>query len=199
MGYLNNAGVFLISTLFGLYEIIILLRLVMQLVRADFYNPLAQFIVKATNPLLRPMRRVIPGVAGIDLASLLLLLLVIVLELMLLSVVSSKPFPSVPGLVALSLVTALKMVVYLYLFGIFVLVILSWVNPGNYNPMVNLIHQVTEPLMRPARRLIPPVGGLDLSPMAVIIVLWLVIMLVVDPLSYWAGQLAYGYKMAVFG
>ena len=73
MGYLSNAGVFLVQTLFGIYEVIILLRFLLQLVRADFYNPISQFIVKATNLPLRPLRRVIPGLAGIDMASLVLL------------------------------------------------------------------------------------------------------------------------------
>jgi len=199
MGYLSNAGVFLISTLFGLYEIAILLRLLMQVVRADFYNPVSQFVVKITNPPLRPMRRIIPSVAGIDIASLVLLLLVVMLELFLLSVVSGKPLPYLPGLLALTVVTMLKMLVYFYLFSIFVLVILSWVNPGSYNPIANLFQQLTAPLMRPARRLIPPMGGLDLSPMLVMIGLWLVIILLVAPLTDWAGHLAYGYKMAVFG
>ena len=199
MGYLSNAGVFLIQTLFGIYEVIILLRFLLQMVRADFYNPVSQFIVKATNLPLRPLRRIIPGVAGMDMASLLLLLLVILVELLLLSLVADLPMPTLPGLIALALVELLKLVIYVFLFSIFILVILSWVSPGGYNPVANLVYQITAPLMRPARRLLPPMGGLDLSPMVVMIALYLVILLVLHPLQDLAASLAYGHRLALRG
>jgi YggT family protein len=126
MGYLSNAGVFLIQTLFGIYEVIILLRFLLQLVRADFYNPISRFIVKATSLPLRPLRRIIPGVAGMDLASLVLLLAVIVVELLLLSMVANLPMPALPGLLALALVELFKLLIYVFLFSVFVLAILSW-------------------------------------------------------------------------
>jgi YggT family protein len=199
MGYLSNAGVFLIKTLFGIYEVIVLARLLMQLVRADFYSPVAQFVVKATNPLLRPLRRIIPSLAGIDMASVVLLLLLIVVELLLLSAITTLPMPSVPGLLALALVEALKLLLNVYLFSIFILVILSWISPGGYNPVAALLAQLTAPLMRPAHRMLPPMGGLDLSPMLVIIALYLAQMLIIAPLADWAGALAYGHRMALFG
>jgi len=199
MGYLSNAGVFLIQTLFGIYEVIILLRFLLQLVRADFYNPISRFIVKATSLPLRPLRRIIPGVAGMDMASLVLLLVVIVVELLLLSMVANLPMPALPGLIALALVELLKLLIYVFLFSVFVLAILSWVSPGGYNPVANLLYQVTAPLMRPARRLLPPMGGLDLSPMIVMIVLYLMILLVIHPLQDWAANLAYGHQLALRG
>ncbi len=191
MNYLNNAGVFLIQTLFGLFELVVLMRLLMQYVRADFHNPLAQFVVKASNPLLRPLRRIIPGMVGIDMASVVLLLLVVMLELLLISLVSPLPMPTIPGLIALAVVEVLKLTVYVFMFAIFLLAILSWISPGGYNPVATLMMQISAPLMRPARRLIPPIGGLDLSPMAVLIVLWLIILLVITPLTDLARQLAY--------
>ncbi len=199
MGYLSNAGVFLIKTLFGLYEIIILLRLLMQFVRADFYNPVSQFVVKVTNPPLRPLRRIIPGLAGIDMASVILLLLVVVVEILLLSLITTLPMPSIAGLFALALVEILNLLVNVYLFSIFILVILSWVSAGGYNPVANLLSQITAPLMRPLQRLLPPIGGLDLSPMAAIIVLYLVMLLVIAPLKDFAGAMAYGHQLALFG
>jgi YggT family protein len=199
MGYLSNAGVFLIQTLFGIYEVIILLRFLLQMVRADFYNPVSQFIVKATSLPLRPLRRVIPGVAGMDMASLVLLFLVIIIELLLLSVVANLPMPTLLGLIALALVELLKLVIYVFLFSVFVLAILSWVSPGGYNPVANLLYQITAPVMRPARRLLPPMGGLDLSPMVVMIVLYLVILVVIHPLQDWAASLAYGHQLALRG
>jgi len=197
MDYLSNAGVFLIKTLFGIYEIIILLRFLMQMVRADFYNPISQFVVKATSLPLKPLRRLIPGAAGMDMASLVLLLVVIIVELLLLSLVSTLPMPSAFGLAALALVELLKLTINVFLFSVIILAILSWVSPGGYNPVANLLFQITAPLMRPARRMLPPMGGLDLSPMLVIIALYLLILLLVDPLQNWAGHLAYGLPLAV--
>ena len=197
MGYLSNAGVFLIQTLFGIYEVIILLRFLLQLVRADFYNPISQFIVKATSLPLRPLRRIIPGIAGIDVASLVLLLVVVIVELLLLSVVANLPMPTLPGIIVLAVVELLKLLIYVFLFSVFVLAILSWVSPGGYNPVANLLYQITAPLLRPARRLLPPMGGLDLSPMVVIIVLYLMILLVIHPLQDWATSLAYAHQLAI--
>ncbi len=197
MGYLSNAGVFLIQTLFGIYEVIILLRFLLQLVRADFYNPISQFIVKATNLPLRPLRRIIPGLAGMDIASLVLLLVVVIVELLLLSVVANLPLPTLPGMIALALVEILKLLIYVLLFSVFVLAILSWISQGGYNPVANLLYQITAPLLRPARRLLPPMGGLDLSPMVVMIVLYLMILLLIHPLQDWAASLAYGQQLAL--
>ncbi len=199
MNYLSNAGIFLIQTLFGIYEVIILLRFLLQLTRADFYNPVSQFIVKATSLPLRPLRRVIPGMAGMDMASLVLLLVVIIIELLLLSVVANLPMPSLPGLIALALVELLKLTIYVFLFSVFVLAILSWVSPGGYNPVANLLYQITAPLMRPARRLLPPMGGLDLSPMIVMLGLYLLVLLVIHPLQDWAATLAYGHQLMLRG
>ncbi len=197
MDYLSNAGVFLIKTLFGIYEIIILLRFLMQMVRADFYNPISQFVVKATSLPLKPLRRLIPGFAGMDIASLILLLIVIMVELLLLSLITTLPMPSIIGLIALALVELLKLTIYVFIFSVIILAILSWVSPGTYNPVANLLFQITAPLMRPVRRMLPPMGGLDLSPMVVIILLYLLILLVVDPLQNWAGGLAYNHPLAL--
>ena len=197
MDYLSNAGVFLIKTLFGIYEIIILLRFLMQMVRADFYNPVSQFVVKATSLPLKPLRRLIPGFAGMDIASLILLLIVIMVELLLLSLITTLPMPSIIGLIALALVELLKLTIYVFIFSVIILAILSWVSPGTYNPVANLLFQITAPLMRPVRRMLPPMGGLDLSPMVVIILLYLLILLVVDPLQNLAGGLAYSHPLAL--
>jgi YggT family protein len=198
MDYLSNAGVFLIKTLFGIYEIIILLRFLMQMVRADFYNPISQFVVKATSLPLKPLRRIVPGWAGMDIASLILLLMVIIIELLLLSLIANLPMPSAIGLIALAIVELIKLTINVFMFSVIILAILSWVSPGGYNPVANLLYQITAPLMRPARRMLPPMGGLDLSPMVVIIVLYLLILLLVDPLQHWAAGLAYGHLATQF-
>ncbi|MCW9025287.1 MAG: YggT family protein [Gammaproteobacteria bacterium] len=194
MGYFSNAGAFLIQTLFGLYMLIIMLRMILQWARADFYNPLSQFIVKATNPPLKPLRRLIPSIAGVDTASIVLLLLLKIIELLLLGLLPGQAIPGIPGLLALSVVELFSLLVNIFLFSIFIQAILSWVGGANYNPVGALLHQVTAPVLRPFRNLIPPMSGMDLSPLAAIIAIYLVILLVVTPLRDWAGSLAYGVR-----
>jgi YggT family protein len=185
--YFTNPIVFLVQTLFGLYILAVLLRFLLQLVRADFYNPISQFLVKVTNPPLRPLRRIIPGLGGIDLSSILLAWLLKALEIFIIislgagAVNFAAPFIwAIPELV--------ELLINIYLFGIFIQVILSWVNPGSYNPAVSLLHSLTAPLMRPAQKILPPTGGIDLSPMLVIIGLILLKMLLMTPLRQITGS-----------
>lgn len=175
--FLVNAGTYLISTFFGLYIIIVLLRFLLQLVRADFYNPLSQFIVKATTPALKPVRRIIPGLFGVDIASIILAYSLQVIEnalLFFLKGISVSPVL----LLWHSIGSLLTLVLYIYFFAILVQVIISWVSPGTYNPATALIHHITEPVMRPARKILPPFSGFDLSPILVFIVLNLLIMFI---------------------
>lgn len=192
-GYVSNAGQFLLSTLFGLYIVAVMLRFLLQWVRADFYNPVSQFLVKVTNPPLRPLRRLIPGWRGLDLASVVLLLALQALEIVLLTWMDPRALslPAPAGLVVLSLAKLLSLLLSVYFFSILIEVILSWVNPGTYNPAAYLLHQINEPVMRPARSILPPMGGLDLSPIVVLIALQLVRFLVVDPLTDFGFRLAY--------
>jgi YggT family protein len=179
--YVGNAATFLISTLFGLYLLAILLRLLLQWVRADFYNPISQFLVRLSNPLLKPMRRYIPGYGGIDLASIILLLLLQMLELLLiLWLRGGSPNPG--GLLLWSIAELLGLTVHLYMVTIIVQVVLSWVNPGAYHPVNTMLYQLNEPLLGPARRMLPPMGGFDLSPLIVLVLLQLASMLLVAPL-----------------
>lgn len=181
--YVNNAGGFLISTLFGLFILAVMLRFLLQLVRADFYNPVSQALVKITNPLLKPLRRLIPGLGGIDLAAVVLLLALKSLEMWLLASLYGAGLPGPLGLVVLALAQLLGLLINVYFFSILIQVILSWVNPGTYNPIAGVLYQLNAPLLNPAQRLIPPLGGLDLSPMVVLIVLKLAEFLLVAPLT----------------
>jgi len=169
MGYFANAGLFLLNTFFGLYIYAVLLRFLLQTVRADFYNPVAHFLLVVTNPPLKPLRRVIPGLFGIDLASVVLLL---ILELIFQSLVATLLHQSLtPAVLVVKSVFGLAdSVLTLYLVAILVVVILSWVNPYP-NPLSQLLGRLTQPLLRPARRLLPAGGGIDFSPMLVGVVL----------------------------
>jgi YggT family protein len=191
-GVFSDALSFLIRTLFDLYIAAVALRFLLQWVRADFYNPISQFLVRITNPPLRPLRRVIPGYAGMDFASLALMIGLKAVEIAILGLVAAGRVPAPLGLLVISLAEVLKLMIYICMFAIIIEVILSWVNPGAYNPATVLIYRLTEPLLEPARRLIPPMGGLDFSPLVVLILLQLTIILVVRPL------LQFGFSLSGF-
>lgn len=186
-GYLTNPLVFLIQVLFGAYTLVVMLRFLLQLVRADFYNPVSQFIVKATALPLRPLRRLIPALGGLDTASIVLMWLVKSVELMLILLISGGA-PNLLAPLAWAIPELIGLALDVFLYAILIQVILSWVNPGGYNPVIGLIDRLTDPLLRPARRLIPPMGGLDLSPMVVMIGLVLLKMLLLPPLQLLTGS-----------
>ena len=187
--YLTNPLVFLVQVLFGLYLLIVLLRFLLQLVKADFYNPISQFIVKATAPVLKPFRSFIPGFWGLDLSSLALAWVVKFLELLLVSVITGKALLLYPALLAIPEILAL--VINIFLFSILIIVIISWVAPGGYNPAISLLHSLTEPVLKPARKIVPNMGGLDLSPMVAMIALVLLEMLLIPPLVHLAKTLSF--------
>jgi len=180
--YFTNPLVFLVEVIFGLYALVVMLRFLLQWVRADFYNPLSQFIVKVTTPVLNPLRKIIPSIGGKDTASLVLAWLVLTLELLLVLAIAGQGFQPAAALL-LAIPKLLQLTINIFLFSILIMVIISWINPGSYNPAIGVIHSLTEPLMRPARRVIPAIGGIDLSPMVVIIGLYLLEMLLIPPLE----------------
>lgn len=179
-GYVTNAGVFLVDVLFGLYIFVVLLRLLLQLVRADFYHPLCQAIVKITNPPLRPMRRYIPAVGPVDTSSVVLVVTLQMVNTILIALMLGASLAP-GGILVLAIASLLDRVIWIFMGAIIIQVIMSWVGQGGYNPLMDVIDSLTAPLMRPARRLLPPLGGLDLSPMLAIIALQLARMLVVAP------------------
>lgn len=179
--YLAASAVLLIQTVFGLYILAILLRLMLQWVRADFYNPISQFIVKITNPPLKPLRRIVPGWGGIDVASVLLLIALQIAENFL-NYMAIGITIAVSNLLVVSLADLLNLLINVCIGAILIQVILSWVTSGNYNPLIGLVHKIAEPLLIPARRIIPPLSGIDLSPLVVLVVLQLLKILLVAPI-----------------
>ena len=165
MSGLIEALIYIIQTLGSLYLLIVLLRFILQLVRADFYNPLSQFVVKATKPLLTPLRRIIPGFAGLDLASLILAILVqLVLMVVTLTLMGYNVGGFILQLLVWSVIGVTSLFLKVFFFAMIISVILSWVAPGSYNPGAQLVNQICEPLLAPFRRLLPNLGGLDISP-----------------------------------
>ena len=186
---LNTAAIYVIQTLGSLYLLIVLLRFILQMVRADFYNPMSQFIVRATQPLLRPLRKVIPGFGGVDLASLVLAILVQMLLMVITLILMGY---GVGGFLLQVLIWAIIGVTSLFMkvsfFALIISVILSWVAPGTHNPAAELVNQICEPLLSPIRRILPNLGGLDLSPIFAFIALNLIDMLVINNLAAMTGM-----------
>lgn len=184
MSTLIEALVYIIQTLGSLYLLVVLLRFLLQLVRADFYNPLSQFIVRVTQPLLRPMRRVIPGFGGVDLASLVLALLIqLALMAVVLMLLGENPLNGFPALLVWAVLGIASLLLKVLFFALLISVILSWVAPGSYNPGAQLITQLTEPVLAPFRRLLPNLGGLDISPIFAFIAIHLVERFVIGELA----------------
>ncbi len=184
--YITNPLEFLISTIASLYIMAIMLRFLLALVRADFYNPVSQFLVKVTNPLLVPLRRIIPASGKIDTSSLLLMLLLQIATLGLIVLLRGKQI-SLLAILVLAVAELLSLLLNVFLFAILIQVILSWINPGTYNPAVSLLYSITEPVLRPCRRLLPPVSGMDLSPIIALVGIQLAKMLLIPPLYQLAG------------
>ena len=163
MGTLIDIIIFLIRVFGGLYLCVILLRFLLQTARADFYNPISQTMVRLTNPLLVPLRKIIPGIWGIDLASLVLALLFhwFVMQLMILILGHGLQAPHL--MASWALIGIAANIITLYIIAGFVLFIASFIAPFSRNPALVLVHQLLEPLLAPVRRFIPPTGGLDFS------------------------------------
>ena len=187
MSGLNGAAIFVIQTLGSLYLLIVLLRFILQLVRANFYNPLCQFTVKATQPLLKPLRRVIPSLFGLDMSS---LVLAIVVQMVIFAVVLTLSYMSfnILGLLAWALIGVFTLFLKVFFFAIIISVILSWVAPGGASPAAELVNQITEPALAPFRRILPSMGGLDISPILAFMVIQLLQSYVIPPLAMYVGM-----------
>lgn len=171
MSALNEILGYLIQTALSLYMVAMLLRFLLQLVKADFYNPISQFLVKITNPLVIPLRRVIPGIGGLDLASLLLAVLLQVLAIVALMLLNGLGMPNPLMLVVWSILGIVGLLVNIYFFALLAMIILSWIAGGSSNPAISLLHQITEPVMAPFRKILPAMGGLDFSPILLFILI----------------------------
>ncbi|MGH8426524.1 MAG: YggT family protein [Gammaproteobacteria bacterium] len=174
MGTMADNGVraliFIINVAFTLYIAALYLRILLQKLGADYYNPLVQFVVRITDPPVRPLRRLIPGLAGWDMASLTLAVVCAVLNAWL--VLSLLGLGSAGSLIGrYAGMKLLAVLINLYIVSILVQAIMSWFNPRRYNPIAVVLWRLNEPLLAPVRRIVPPLGMFDLSALIVIIVL----------------------------
>jgi YggT family protein len=182
MNYLMHAGELLIDIAFCLYIFILMLRVLIQWTQAlNFYHPLSRFVYNATFPLLKPLQNIMPRWQNVDSGLLLLIFLFIVLKTVLITLLSTSHF-SIGGILIASLAELLSLFIYVFIFSIIIEMVLSWVNNDPYNPLQIFVNRLNAPLLKPMRRFISPIGGLDLSPLAVIILLQLALILVISPL-----------------
>lgn len=167
---MQSALIFLVKTLADLYLLTFLLRFIMQWVRASYYNPLSQFVYKVTNPLVVPARRILPSIRGLDTPTLVVLIALEILLTFLLLRLAGLPLPAAQVLFY-SLLRLIALAIWFYTGALIIYVLLSWFGNRGINPIAELLGDLVEPLLRPARRLLPPIGGLDLSPLIVIVLL----------------------------
>ena len=166
----SNALFYLVTTLFEVYLWIVMLRIILQFVRADFYNPISQLVWQVTQPIVRPMQTVLPKVGQYDTAACVLLILIATVYVFVATALLGYNV-TVFGAIWYALLKVVVLTLNLYTFSLVIQAILSWVGPGVNNPAGSILWSLNEPLLRPVRRVIPPFSGLDLSPLLVIVVL----------------------------
>lgn len=192
-GYGMDALQFVIRTLIDLYTVVVLLRFALQAVRANYFNPVAQFVVRATRPVLGPLRRVIPPAGRYDFAAVVLALVLVWLKLALFRLldldvvyvggyVQSIAHIGLVSLAWIGVVDLLGLILDVAFFAVLIMAILSWFASAGAAPVLEILQRITDPLMRPVRRVVPLVGGIDLSPLVVLIGLQVLKMLLLRPL-----------------
>ena len=167
---MQQALYFVIKTIAQLYLLVMLLRLWLPLLRADFRNPLAQGILRMTSPLVVPLRRLLPSIGRLDTSTVLVTVGIQYLTVLVLLVIRGQ----MANTVAILITTFIELAILslnLFFFVILIKIILSWVAPHTHNPATALLSTLAEPVLRPCRRIIPPIGGLDISPIFTIILL----------------------------
>lgn len=172
----SAALIYLVSTIIDLYVTVIMLRLLLQWVRADFYNPLCQFLVKVSNPVLIPARRIVPSIGRLDTASVVVMLLLELIQLAIISQLSQAGY-ELQFIVLFAIRKLLVALLLTYFVLIIARVIVSWIGSQSRHPLIPLIYQLTEPVLRPFSKLLPPIGGVDLSPLFALITLRFVLLL----------------------
>jgi YggT family protein len=179
--YMTDPIIFLIDTLFSLYILAVLLRFLLQWCGADFYNPISQFLVKTTHPPLRVLRRFVPAVGKIDTSSLVLIFSLQMLADFFILLLKGVTI-SIGALTILSITQLISLLINIFIFSVFARALLSWMNPGTFNAAASILYTLTEPLLDICRKFIPNLGGIDLSPLAALLLLQLAKMVILPPL-----------------
>ncbi len=178
----QQAGHMLVTTLFDLIILVFLLRLFLQWVKVDFYNPLAQFIAKVTAPLINPLQRVIPTIHNINLSALIIVLLAEIVKISLLLWIGAFHVPHKIGVVIWALGDAINHTVNLFFYAILMQATISWFHPQGGNPLLEVLYRLTQPILQPFQRIIPLIAGVDISPLPAMFLLKLISMCIAYPI-----------------
>jgi len=187
--YMTDPVIFIIDSVISLYILAVMLRFLLQWCRADFYNPISQFLVKVTHPPLKLLRRFVPAIGKIDTSSLVLMLVIQMvadLSILLLKGVSV----GIGALAILSMTQLISLLINVFIYAVFARAILSWINPGSFHAAASILYSLTEPLLNTCRKVIPDLGGIDLSPLAVLMLLQLAKMVLLPPLHQLASLIS---------
>lgn len=179
MSGMNDALRFLIETVFQLYLFILAARMLLAYAGANYFDPFTQFIVRCTDPVVKPVRKMLPNVRGIELSTLLIIFVLGTIKLMLMATLFSLPF-SIVGLMLMALADTASLFISIMMYAIIIQALLSWMQPNS--PVNFILYKITMPIMRPMQRICPMVGGIDISPIPALILLQLLIILIVNPL-----------------
>lgn len=183
MSYLLGFTNVVVQIIFGILIFFVLARFILQIVRADFYNPISQMFVKVTNPMLKPLRKIIPGLFGLDMAAIVLLLVLQCAELAITHLIGGLGLHNPLMFAIEALGTLISHAAQLFLICIFIIIVMSWVNPGaSHHPLVQIAMQISNPILRPCRKIFPPQASIDFSPILALIVVFAIMFLVAAPL-----------------
>lgn len=179
--YMAEPIIFLVDTLFSLYILAVVLRFLLQWSNADFYNSIAQFLIKITHPPLKLLRRFIPAAGKIDTSAIVLALgLQMIADFSILFL--KGVVVGISALTIISFTQLLSLLINIYIFAIFAQALLSWINPGTFNAATSILYSLSKPVLDVCRSVIPDLGGIDLSPLAALIMLQLAKMILLPPL-----------------
>ena len=184
---MGSAGLMLVNTLVNVYLFVLMLRFLLQFSRADYYNPVSQAVIKAPRPVVAPLQRIFRPRGRFDPATLVAGLLLKGITIFLLLKFAGITMPPLQGVLVAALAGVLSAILDIYFFALIIMIILSWVAPQANHPGAILVHQLVEPIMAPVRKVIPPLGMIDLSPIVVFIAISLFDSLIVGALARAAG------------
>lgn len=189
MGYVADAGSLVVSTVFAIAMLVLILRLLLQVIRANFYNPICQLIYKVTNPVLMPINRVLPAWRGLNVGAIVVAWLLSCLWILVLAAISGVTLAAA-GILMLGFARFLQFLLQTLFWVTLISVLLSWFSPDPRNPAVPLLYSIADIVLRPVRRVIPPLGGLDLSPIIALLGLQVLMILLVAPVQQLGTALA---------
>lgn len=179
MSGIHDGVLFLIKTFFDLYLFILVIRVLLAFAGASYFDPITQFVVKCSDFLVKPVRRVIPNISGIEVSTVVIIFALEFVKFALIAALTDSLY-SIAGIAVIALADTIGKFLLAQFYAIIMQVILSWVQPGS--PMNSILYRINAPIMRPIQRLVPTIGGIDISPIPAMILLQLLIILIVNPL-----------------